>query len=235
MKIFLFLFVNLLAQVSYALPTRDFWVPQARSTSKGRYKFDMNTYMSPSKGSGNGSYGRSEVGVNYGVFESASGALEAGLDWAEPSTEETIAALRMHLRAVALNLEEHGFAIALGVDQLGFRTGVSDPNIVYLLFQNYLSDNWEMSVGGYVGNASLLVDENGGAQNRGVMGGIWSFLDGRKAKFGFEVMTGRSFSSYIVAGFKTELKPQVTGSLSYALANNRYFRDWLVVRLTLDF
>jgi hypothetical protein len=219
----------LFAAKAQAYSTHDFWIPQAKTLEQGEIKFDTEQRFTVDKSAG--TFSSSLWGVSGGILHWGRFKFEAGLDWREPNTTTTASALSAHARVVFNNVQEDGWAVGVGIDQLGFHPGRNDYNVNHLVFQNLLGDDWEMAFGGYAGNATFLRSDD-----KGMFFGFWRFIQNGHGQFGLEWMSGNSELGFIVPGIKVEIRDGVVGELAYGFANRRNIvKDWALVRIAILF
>lgn len=221
--------INLFTMRAQAASSLDFWIPQAKTLAEREIKFDLEQKFTVDKTAG--SYHRGLWGVSYGLVQWARLAVEAGVDWREPGARTTAAALSAHARLVFNNVRADGWAVAVGIEQLGFHPGENDYNLNHLVFQNILGDDWEMAFGGYSGNSRYL-----GTDDKGMIAGFWRIIQNGHGRAGLEWMSGNSELGYIVPGIKVEIRDGVMGQLAYGFANRRnVVKDWLLMRISILF
>lgn len=221
--------IVLLSSRAHALSSLDFWIPQAKTLAEREIKFDLEQRFTADKTAG--SYHRGLWGLSYGIWQWRRLSVEAGLDWREPGARTTAAALSGHARLLFNNVQTDGWAVAVGIDQLGFHPGENDYNLNHLVFQNILGDNWEMAFGGWSGNSTFLRGDD-----KGMLAGFWRFIQNGHGRMGLEWMSGNSELGYIVPGIKVEIRDGVMGQLAYGFANRRNIvKDWLLMRISILF
>ncbi|MEQ1878528.1 MAG: hypothetical protein ABL958_17940 [Bdellovibrionia bacterium] len=212
-----------------ALSTLDFWIPQGRTLVPGELKFDIEQRMTVDKSGG--AYHRGLWGFGYGLFQWGRFTTEIGLDWREPTFTTGAAALAAHARLVFNNVVEDGWAIGVGIDQLGFHPGQNDYNVNHLVFHNLIGEEWEMAFGGFSGNSTFLAGDD-----KGMFVGLWTLIQSGHGRAGVEWMSGNSEFGYFVPGLKVEIREGVMGYLAYGFANRKNFvKDWLLLRVSILF
>lgn len=233
-----FLFQLFFQSSAWALPTRILWIPTTSLLEKDFIQVDVENRMAFDKRPTDPltRTTASAVGASYGWLQIGEVTSEVGMDWVEPQNKELVAVLQGHFRVRLFDVKKRGWAVALGAQSVGFKPEVSDENIIYVNLENRIFEEWTMGAGAYAGSAKLLLDENGKEDSKGFFWGLWRDVQSGRGKAGVEWMSGKNKYSYLFAGAQFEIQEFVHGTLGYGFAMERETRrDWLLVRLSLDF
>lgn len=226
------LFSGVFSQAAYRI---DQWVPQTHTLPAGAIQVSLERKATMIKDN-NASPLTAGLGTSFGIWSNENVGVEGGLTWDEPSQEHFTRAIFGHLRIRARDLERDKWSFALGIEKLGFVPNKNDINMIYLAFQNQISDFWILGVGGYNGSARFFIDEKGTEDPRGAFVGVWRQIQRRRGRLAFEYQTGQNFTGYLFAGMTLELSDLVYGTVGYGMANNQSLgKDWMLARISADF
>lgn len=238
LTICLALALGLFCHSSFALHRIDLLVPQTRTLEQGQIQVSVErkaTVMK--KAEDNFAYGHeSTQGTSFGIWQKDRVGVEGGIDWTEPASENLSRGLFGHLRVSVNDVEEQGWAVAVGLEKFGFVANKNDFNIIYINLQNRISELWYVGVGGYNGSSKFLINHRGKADPRGTSVGIWRQIQRGQGKIGLEYQSGMSFMGMTVLGMTLTFTEGVYGTIGYGIANNqRLVRDWMLTKIAVDF
>jgi len=226
------LFCGGFSQAAYRI---DQWVPQTHTLPPGAIQVSLDRKATVAKDAAAPQL-TSGLGTSFGIYGNENVGVEGGLTWEEPTSEQFTRSLLGHLRIRAKDLERDKWAFALGIEKLGFVANKNDINMIYLSFQNQVSDLWIVGLGGYNGSARFFVDEKGKEDPRGAFVGLWRQIQRKRGRLAFEYQSGRNFTGYIFGGMTIELSELVFGTIGYGLSNNKELgKDWVLARISADF
>jgi hypothetical protein len=108
-----------------------------------------------------------DFGLTVGILPLEQFQMEVGVDLLEPSDDPLVFNAKMGAPEGALFSSAP--AIQLGIANVGTEDDVTDYNIVYLVAGKSIPNVGRISIAPYTGNPNLLVDAEGGKENRGFL------------------------------------------------------------------
>ncbi|MEK6532170.1 MAG: hypothetical protein AABZ23_06745 [Deltaproteobacteria bacterium] len=151
---------------AYATPSTHVWAPSTDVQAYGVVHLTSDIYIPVDKPAGFRPSTITNLGLEVGVLPYEKVGLEVGFDHIEGNSP-------LYLNA-KLGTPEGAFgeffpALAVGGYSIGTQSDVTDYNIYYLKAAKTIGKFGRVSLGYYVGNDTLLVDETGEAAETGVM------------------------------------------------------------------
>ncbi len=223
---------------SFAMHRNDSWIPQTRTLDEGVFQvsLDRHAQVQKKKEDPIGMGHESTLGTSYGIWQKDIVGVEGGLDWIEPAAEQVVQGVFAHVRIRVSDVEKDGWAVATGIERMGFVANKNDVNMMYVTMQNRFADRWFAGVGGYSGSSRFLVDHNGKEDSKGVFLGIWRQIQKGRGRLNFEHQAGASFVGVSSLGMTLELADGIHGTVCYALSNNqKLVRDFMLAKISVDF
>jgi hypothetical protein len=223
----------------WARSPRILWVPVAAAGHDQDCRLQMEQHFTPEKHPGDspGVFSESAFGFDCRFLRVKSISLDGGLDWRESGSRVTDhfgEPLQGHLRAAYGPGQDgaNGWAVALGVDDLGFNSGQNNFNVISLVGQ-FAAEGWTAVLGAYSGNPNLLVKGSGEPDNDGALLGIWHRTGW--ATYGIEHFSGKNHFGYSVLGGLIQLNQSTALGVGYGIANNREtMRDLVLLKMTFQ-
>lgn len=155
-----------------ATPSTQIWIPSTDIQKAGTFHLNADNYVSVKKES-NGTWKAPllVVGPTLGVFGTDKLQAEAGFDLMRAGAAADSSPLYLHAKVGTPEgkLFDGSPALALGGYNFGTKKDVTDQNIVYGLAARNVGKLGRFSAGYYTGNDKVLVDENGGKENSGLL------------------------------------------------------------------
>jgi hypothetical protein len=152
-----------------ATPSTQIWIPSTDLQSYKVWHLGIDNYFYDYK---NGSAQSltafpTDIGMTVGVLPFTDIQAEVGVDLFVPGLSPL--SFNAKIGTPEGSLAEWSPAIAVGGFNFGLQKNVTDYNILYGLVAKTLPVVGRISVGYYSGNSSLLVDQNGSADNKGIL------------------------------------------------------------------
>jgi hypothetical protein len=157
---------------AWATPSTQIWIPSTDIQKAGTYHLNFDNYISSGKET-NGAWKAplSMIGPTLGVYGGDKVQAEAGFDLMRNGSAADSSPL--YLNAKVASPEGTAFkdapAFAFGGYNFGTDPHVTAQNVVYALAARTLPKIGRLSAGYYVGNSSVLIDENGKSANNGLL------------------------------------------------------------------
>lgn len=155
---------------AFATPSTTYWAPsvatcQARNVPHVTY----DTYY------GKKSEFPVDTGLTMGILPSDKVQAEVGYDLLLPGSDPTQFYLNAKLCVTENTLFKGGPAIGVGISNWGFKKGVTDYNVIYVMAQKTLPFGGFIAVGGYHGMSdTLFVNSDGQKAQNGLLVGASS-------------------------------------------------------------
>ena len=153
-----------------AFTTGTIWIPNDQTEATNTWRVDNQLYFTLDNrpDDPNAIAPSIDLGVTYAIYRDEHFSSEIGIDWWEPVLRNNDRAPHANAKFV-YQFSDETPSIAIGVYDLGFfQTGVTNYNVVYVGTGETFNET-HFFVGAFIGNASSLVDQNGNAQNAGVL------------------------------------------------------------------
>jgi hypothetical protein len=152
-----------------ATPSTQIWIPSTDLQSYKVWHLGIDNYFYDYKAGTIQSLTGfpTDIGMTVGVLPFNNIQAEVGVDVFVPS----LSPLSFNAKAGIPEgtLTEWAPAIAVGGFDFGFQKNVTDYNILYGVVSKTLPIVGRVTVGYFSGNSTLLVDQNGNADNNGIM------------------------------------------------------------------
>jgi hypothetical protein len=155
--------------VLHATPSTIIWIPSVDFQPFGTFHFGVDNYFTVfKKGIGQGGVGfPTDVGLTAGVLPFEKIQAEVGVDLLEPTQSPWTFNAKIGIPESAFG--SWSPAISVGGVNFGVEKNLTDYNIIYGVIAKTLPVVGRLSVGYYSGNKVLLVDNNGNADNKGIL------------------------------------------------------------------
>jgi hypothetical protein len=223
---------------AWALPTQTVWMPNDKTQTDGRFRFDSDVRFTLDKRASDTDIQVPFIdeGVTYGLFNNNTVAGELGFDWWEPQAQDNLRCLHFHFKFAVI--EEDKFpGVVLGFYNFGVKSNTTDQNILYL----GLGKTWDPGhffLGYFAGNQNVLVDERGNPQNTGLMFSWERMFPSVGKHFGLTADFQSSTSQVGAVNFAVEwkVKDAYQVQLGYDIFNNRNLnqRDTIQVQALMQ-
>ena len=161
-----------LAAPAMATPSTQIWIPSTDIQAYKTAHLGIDNYIRTSK---NGPVTNNfyDLGLTAGVLPFEKIQAEIGVDYIDGGINSASDAHPVYFNGKIGTPEDAWFkgspAIAGGLYNAGTKLGVTTQNIAYGLIAKTLPVVGRLSVGGYHGSGTVLVDENGKSANDGVL------------------------------------------------------------------
>jgi hypothetical protein len=164
-------FASLLTVAAMATPTTTYWTPAAMDIqAPGVWRITYDSYFAVGhKGPGDGGESfPTDMGLTCGFGISRKVLGEAGFDVLEPTDHPLFFNAKIGYPEGALGL--HAPALQVGLFNVGTKSGVTDQNIVHLIFGKTLpAKGGRLHASVYRGNRDCLRSSTGEVENTGFM------------------------------------------------------------------
>ncbi|MEO0263526.1 MAG: hypothetical protein ABIM62_07395 [candidate division WOR-3 bacterium] len=204
-------FLLLTLNYSYSTPSTQIWNPSTDIQGYKTFHLGIDNYFSITDNRNSPVAFPTDIGLTYGAAKN----LEVGIDLFYPSENP-----------VYFNLK-YGFpeknnlpAYAVGVFYVGTKDDVTDYNIFYGVLAKTLKDTGRISLGYYIGNSKLLVDENGNKENTGLIFTIDKVIN-EKVWTAIDYASGKSFYGNLSFGVSYNFAPNTSVIFGYTIYNNK--------------
>ncbi|MBI4652544.1 hypothetical protein HY745_14970 [Candidatus Desantisbacteria bacterium] len=211
-KLFLmvFMFCSMLVNVCFATPSTQIWNPSTDIQAEKTWHLGIDNYFSVQDNKDNPVAFPTDLGLTYGLIKN----LEIGIDLFYPSENP------LYLNAkYGIPEKDQIPAFAVGVFNVGTEKDVTDYNIAYGVLSKTISTIGRLSVGGYIGNDKLLVDEKGEKANTGLIA-TWDKTLNDKVWASIDYASGNSFYGSLTPGFSYTFAPNTSIIFGYTIYNN---------------
>ena len=194
-----------------ATPSTQIWNPSTDIQAAGKFHLNIDNYV-------NDTMSQYFFGVEYGLFKH----FELGFDVNENQYFGLSQANQYPLyfnAKYALPEGKNTPAVAVGAMGLGTKTNVTSYNIYFALLAKTFSPYGRLTFGGYDGNETLLVDENGKSANTGailtwdknITDKIWASID---------YSSGSSWYGNLAIGASFAFSSNTSVIFAYMIPNN---------------
>ncbi len=226
-------FLLSLSSPSFAYHTEGLWIPRHETLVSNTWRVDFQNLNSIDKEqTPNAADHQASMGVSYGLYSGEIVTVEAGVDWKEPAVKQTVNALYFNFKVSTNFYAKRGWGVSIGTYDFGLSGGETDYNMIYLLVQNGWGSNWSTTLGGVVGNSRLLLNDEGGNDNKGLIAGVWRQM-AKDFAAGAEIQTASVRYGYMFVGFKWEIKNETHLNIGYGHASSNIAKDWILARISL--
>jgi len=207
----LFLSLNV-AGCLYATPSTQIWNPSTDIQGLKSWHLGIDDYFSVSKNNDVTKRYQTPTDVNltYGLLKN----LEVGIDVLQPKEDP----LQFNAK-YGLPESDKMPAVAVGVMNVGTKTDSTNYDISYVVLAKTVKPLPRVSVGYYVGNSKLLVDENGKAANTGLILSLDKQLSD-KWWAAVDYASGQSLYGETSLGFSYAFAPNTSIIFAYVMYNN---------------
>ncbi|MDD5773401.1 MAG: hypothetical protein PHX78_08070 [bacterium] len=195
---------------AHATPSTQIWNPSTDIQAVKTWHLGIDNYFSVKDNKDHPVAFPTDVGLTYGLVKN----LEVGIDFFEPSENP-----------VQFNAK-YGFsekevipAIAFGLCNAGTKKDVTDYNIIYGVVAKTFNPIGRISLGYYIGNKKLLVDEIGDKANTGLIA-TWDKAISDKVWAAVDYASGKSFYGSTSLGFSYLFAPNTSIIFAYTIYNN---------------
>ncbi len=207
----LFLGLNLSTVTSlYATPSTQIWNPSTDIQELHKWHLGIDDYFSVASNDTKPNHTPTDVNLTYGLIKN----LEVGIDVFEPSTNPV-----QFNAKYGLPEGDKIPAIAVGSMNVGTKTNVTNYNIWYAVAAKTFKPLPRLSVGYYMGNSSLLVDENGNKANTGAIVSLDKQIND-KWWAAIDYASGQSYYGSTSLGFSYYFAPNTSVIFGYVFYNN---------------
>ena len=167
----IFSFIAVISEVFFlqATPSTIIWISSADIQQFKVFHLGIDNYFTVfKKGIGQGGLAfPTDVGLTVGVLPFEKFQAEVGVDLLEPTQSPW--SFNAKVGIPEGSIAEWSPAIAIGACNLGIEKNLTDYNIIYGIVAKTLPVIGRLSVGYYTGNKNLLVDNDGKADNSGIL------------------------------------------------------------------
>jgi hypothetical protein len=152
-----------------ATPSTQIWIPSTDLQSYKIWHLGIDNYFYDYKNGSTQSLTAfpTDIGMTVGVLPFTDIQAEVGVDLFVPGLSPL--SFNAKIGTPEGSLAEWSPAIAVGGFDFGLQKNATDYNILYGLVAKTLPVVGRISVGYYSGNSTLLVDQNGSADNKGIL------------------------------------------------------------------
>ena len=193
-------FLLMPASAVFATPSTQIWIPSTDIQDYGVVHLGADVYNTLGKTEAEGGSTIVNYGLTTGVVKSDKFGIEAGIDWRETSGDPVYFNAKIGFQEGALF--EGAPAFAFGGYDFGTDSSTTDYNILYGLVAKTFGNAGRFSIGYYSGNDDLLVDENGNADEKGILAS-WD------RSFGEKFWAAVDYDMYNQSGVKDTMTFQV--------------------------
>ena len=209
-----------------ATPSTQVWIPSTDLQAFKSIHIGIDNYFRIENVNDTRGAGMYDFGITTGILPFGMVQSEVGIDYlsmGDPIYDKHPFYFNMKIGSPEDSLFKYSPAIAVGVFNAGFKSGLTNYNIIYGLIAKTIPLIGRVSVGYYTGNDLLLVDENGKAANDGVL----LSLDRQIAEIsdklwiGIDYQGGNNSLGSLNFGFSWAFSPNVSVILGYCIYNNK--------------
>ena len=180
----------------FATPSTQIWIPSTDIQSYKVWHLGIDNYFYDYKNGASQSLTAfpTDIGMTVGVLPLTALQVEVGVDLIVP--QRSPFSFNAKIGIPEGTLADWSPAIAVGGFDFGLQKNVTDYNVLYGVIAKTLPFVGRLSVGYYLGNSVLLVDQNGSTDNTGVLlsldrqvtevsENLWVSVDYQGGKSGF--------------------------------------------------
>jgi hypothetical protein len=219
--------------VATATGSTQIWIPSTDIQAFKSVHLGIDNYIRTQKDA-NGVYGSGiyDIGLTTGISPFTKVQAEFGIDYLNMGDNAALDAKNYDLHPIYFNgkiaLPEDSLfkvapAIAVGAYNFGLKSGLTNYNIVYALIAKTIPVVGRISVGYYIGNKNLLVDENGNASNSGLLlswdRAMTEISD--KLWLAVDYQGGKNYLGALNIGFSWAFSKNVSVIFGYDIYNNQ--------------
>jgi hypothetical protein len=207
--------------MAFATPSTQIWNPSTDIQELHKWHLGIDDYFSVVSNDTKPNQTSTDVNLTYGLIKN----LEVGIDIFEPRQDPEQFNVKYGLPE-----SDKVPAFAVGIENVGLRVDNSNAlrpannyNIAYALvaktFKAGTMSLPRVSVGYYIGNGNLLVDETGAAANTGVILSLDKQIND-KWWAAIDYASGRSWYGETSFGFSYAFAPNTSVIFGYVIYNN---------------
>jgi hypothetical protein len=165
---FIILFISI-NSVSIATPSTIIWIPSVDIQSYKVFHLGIDNYFTLfKKGIGQGGVAfPTDIDLTVGFLPFEKIQAEVGIDLFEPTKSPWVFNAKIGVPENALS--DYSPAFAIGGMNFGVEKNSTDYNMFYGIIAKTFPFVGRLSIGYYVGNKNLLLDNNGNADNSGIL------------------------------------------------------------------
>ncbi len=196
---------------AHATPSTQIWNPSTDIQAVKTWHLGIDNYFSVKDNLDHPYAFPTDVGLTYGLFKN----LEVGVDTLYPSEHP------LYFNA-KYGLPEGDMmpAIAVGIFNVGTKSDVTNYDIWYGVVAKTFKPIGRLSLGYYVGNDKLLLDETGAKANTGLIAS-WDKAITDKIWTSVDYASGDSFYGSLSLGGSYAFAPNVSIIFAYVIYNNK--------------
>jgi len=218
-KLFWSFLISITTTVSlFATPSTQIWNPSADIQELHKWHLGIDDYFSTASNDTKSNQTSTDVNLTYGLIKN----LEVGIDLFEPRQDPAQFNIKYGLPE-----SDKAPAVAIGIQNVGLRSDYSNParpannyDIAYAVIAKTFKPLPRISVGYYVGNGNLLIDETGVKANTGA---IFSLDEQINDKWwaSIDYASGTSMYGETSVGFSYAFAPNTSVIFGYVFYNNQ--------------
>jgi hypothetical protein len=164
--------IVLLSPLARATPSTQIWIPSTDYQKFGSFHFGIDNYIRMKNYEGIRGAGMYDVGLTAGLLPFNKIKAEAGIDYVSMGDHlYDMNPMYFHLK-VGLpedSLFKYCPGIAFGAFNFGTKVNLTNYNVGYGLLSKNIPILGRLSVGYYMGNKKVLLDDKGNVSNGGVL------------------------------------------------------------------